>query len=1192
MFAITRCAYLRRIYFITWCALSISLIVSSPNLVSAEERCTAWVGKVVSAEGVIQARRVAHTTWEPTKVGETFCPGDKLRVETWRASIVLVNETIIRLDQGTTITFTEIENEESSWLELLEGLVHFLSRVPKNLTITTPFVNATVEGTEFVIRVDTNETNVWVLEGTVRVENPLGNLLLKGGDAAVTREGEGPKKQLDVRPRDAVQWALYYPPLLDVSKGAVTGPNQDVLRDALTHYQAGDIRSALDQVNTIPLGLRDPQFLGTRAGLLLSVGQVEKAKMDIEEALRQEPKNGTALALQSVIELVNNKKEEALQLAKRSVSSSPQSSVGHVALSYAHQANFEIEQALASAQQATTRSPEDALAWARVAELQLSLGNLGVAREAAQQAVELNPRLARTQTILGFALLTEAKIADARKTFEVAIALDQADPLPRLGLGLTKIQKSKLAEGRRDIEIAASLDPSNSIIRSYLGKAYFEKKWETATNEEQELATLDSEELELADFHNETKQNKRAAAQLQMAKDLDPQDPTPYFYDAIRKQTVNRPVEALMDLQKSIELNDNRGVYRSKLLLDSDKAARSASLGRIYQDLGFQQRALVEGWDAVSDAPNEHAAHRLLADSYASRFRHDVARASELLQSQLFQPVNFNNLQPQLSEINLQILEGAGPSTPSFNEFNPIFMRDRLSLTGNLLVGNQNTFADDVVLSGMLADPVSISLGQFHYETDGFRTNNDLTHDIYNIFFQGEITPKISLQTEFRRRETEKGDLRLNFDPNKFQSMLRQKVNENTARVGGRISPSRNIDFLMSLIYSKAKGISKDRAAFLDPTNSPVTVNTETENKSYQGEGQFVFRYQLFNAIFGGGAYKFNSDLQVFTGPMSFFLPSPPFPPMTPFTQPASTTPTNKKDHHENLYVYINSNFVRNVRVTGGLSFDHVENETFLFDRNQLSPKVGIQWNIQKQLRLRLAYIQTMRRLGAVRQTIEPTQVAGFNQFFDDPNSTRATRYGLALDGNISSTIFSGLEITYREFHLPGLLSRPDPMTMTTITTPVSFPHRESSYRAYLFWAPFATISLSSEIELTKLYRKGTLAITDGNPSKVETLSAPFSARYFHPSGMFAGARGTFVYQEIDPSITSTFSPNDDDFFLVDASIGYRFPNRLGVFMIQVLNLFNKNFLYQDPNILLNGISQTRFAPDRTVFAKLTLALN
>ena len=33
---------------------------------------------------------------------------------------------------------------------------------------------------------------------------------------------------------------------------------------------------------------------------------------------------------------------------------------------------------------------------------------------------------------------------------------------------------------------------------------------------------------------------------------LDPADPTPWFYDAIRKQSIIRPVEALEDLQQSI----------------------------------------------------------------------------------------------------------------------------------------------------------------------------------------------------------------------------------------------------------------------------------------------------------------------------------------------------------------------------------------------------------------------------------------------------------------------------------------------------------------------------------------------------------------------------------------------------------------------------------------------------------------
>jgi hypothetical protein len=73
-------------------------------------------------------------------------------------------------------------------------------------------------------------------------------------------------------------------------------------------------------------------------------------------------------------------------------------------------------------------------------------------------------------------------------------------------------------------------------------------------------------------------------------------------------------------------------------MLDSDLAARSASQARIYSDLGFQQRALVEGHNAVNADPTNHSAHRFLADSYSVLPRHEIARVSELLQSQLLQP--------------------------------------------------------------------------------------------------------------------------------------------------------------------------------------------------------------------------------------------------------------------------------------------------------------------------------------------------------------------------------------------------------------------------------------------------------------------------------------------------------------------------------------------------------------------------
>jgi tetratricopeptide (TPR) repeat protein len=234
---------------------------------------------------------------------------------------------------------------------------------------------------------------------------------------------------------------------------------------------------------------------------------------------------------------------------------------------------------------------------ARLAELEQMFGELGASRDAAEQAVPLAPELARTQMVLGFAALTRIDIDEAKAAFERAIALDSANPLSRLGLGLAIIRSGRLEQGRTEIEIAAALDPNDSLIRSYLGKAYFEEKRDP----------LDAE-------------------QYAIAKQLDPNDPTPWLYDAIRLQTVNRPVDALRNIQRSIELNDNRAVYRSRLLLDEDLATRGASLARIYDDLGFERLGVLKATKSLSLDPANFSAHRFLADSYIPLRRHEISR--------------------------------------------------------------------------------------------------------------------------------------------------------------------------------------------------------------------------------------------------------------------------------------------------------------------------------------------------------------------------------------------------------------------------------------------------------------------------------------------------------------------------------------------------------------------------------------
>ena len=61
-------------------------------------------------------------------------------------------------------------------------------------------------------------------------------------------------------------------------------------------------------------------------------------------------------------------------------------------------------------------------------------------------------------------------------------------------------------------------------------------------------------------------------------------DPTPLLYSALLKQQENRINEAIEDLETSEVLNKNRQIYRSRLLLNSDRAVQGANLAKIYAD--------------------------------------------------------------------------------------------------------------------------------------------------------------------------------------------------------------------------------------------------------------------------------------------------------------------------------------------------------------------------------------------------------------------------------------------------------------------------------------------------------------------------------------------------------------------------------------------------------------------------------
>ena len=132
----------------------LAFLTSSHKAGAQEPGCASPVGRIASVEGAVERRVAGSTDWRPAMIEQPLCAGDAVRTGAFsRAALALANDSVLRLDQGTTLEVgpAPVPDEEPSVLGLIRGVIQVFSHRPRSLSITTPFVNAAVEGTEFLV---------------------------------------------------------------------------------------------------------------------------------------------------------------------------------------------------------------------------------------------------------------------------------------------------------------------------------------------------------------------------------------------------------------------------------------------------------------------------------------------------------------------------------------------------------------------------------------------------------------------------------------------------------------------------------------------------------------------------------------------------------------------------------------------------------------------------------------------------------------------------------------------------------------------------------------------------------------------------------------------------------------------------------------------------------------------------------
>jgi hypothetical protein len=265
-----------------------------------------FVATVVTLDGAVQVTSPAGVPL-PVQVGTPLCPGEGIntaedgRVELRFAAL----DTTVGLSRNSSLRLPAADDQEAN-VDMLSGVMRFLSSVRQYFAVRTRHANAGIDGTEAVIAVDgpLDDSLFVVQEGdvTLTARRASGaSLILDAGQAgfvsqnvdltlASTANVPAKFRGLIADPAGASDWAIHFPPVLDTGAPAAA-------REAAARLDAGDPDGA--------------------------------------EALLAGRQDAESLALAAVVAVLRNRTAEGADLAARAVAAAPGLAATHVAQSYA-----------------------------------------------------------------------------------------------------------------------------------------------------------------------------------------------------------------------------------------------------------------------------------------------------------------------------------------------------------------------------------------------------------------------------------------------------------------------------------------------------------------------------------------------------------------------------------------------------------------------------------------------------------------------------------------------------------------------------------------------------------------------------------------------------------------------------------------------------------------------------------------
>lgn len=1186
------------------------------GLLHAEEPITLQAGQALirSLEGQpIEVRRAGSSQWDRADAALPYAllqPGDQFRTgPDCRAILQLSDYSDIRVGPRSQVQFP---TQAKGWgYSLLRGILYFFHRDrPGEFEVNTPTVSAIVRGTEFQIEVDDEgTTGIQLFDGEVDLRNPQGNLQLQRGQSAAVRPNAGPLPTPALPGRRGIQWMLYYPGVLDPDDLQLTEAEAAVFAPALTAYRQGDlIAAAMALRDHQPAPLAGPASPASdavkvfAAALALTRGDTESLQhLEVHEAQALR----LVAALREVAQAITEPGSTSTPTppARRRPEPSPASSTEMnvratewMARSYTAQASLDLAAAREAARQAVRAAPHFGFARARLAELELALGRASAARREAEQSLRDSPRNPHARTLLGLLEASAGRTAEGFADVREALTVDSGLPVAWAVLGLLKISQGQRDEGRHNLQIASLIEPEVSLWRSYLARAF----------------------LHAGDLG-------RGRTELGLAQQKDPNDPTPPLYFALLHQQENDLPAAVQDLERSLELNDRRGVYRSQGLLDQDRAIRSANLATIFDEAGMSEFGRRQALRSLETDPASFTSHAFLANAY------NTLRGAGR--------VDLRTETPALAEYllaNLLAPPGAGYLSPAITqqEFSRFFDAHGTDLRSETRYLSRGAWSQAAIQSGHWDGTAYALEGWFRHDP-GQRPNNDLEQIAPTFHFKQALSPQDTLMFQAQYAHTDSGDLRPDYwnlgDPNlRVEETLEPGIllgldhawtaTSHSLVLGAfyrDVLQERDPDLPLLVLFRDptTDRVAAAPLALLSSTNSSAAFLSPWEYTSQFDVGSLEWQQIVtlnedrfvVGARFQQGEFATQSDL----GPSSAGILA------AGATGPRLALRIDDpihQDFHTDFqrcaaYGYFSRPFVDRLRATAGLAYDRLEFpenhrvapiSSNVGRRDQVSPKLGLLWTLTPKTTLRSLY---SRSLGGVSLDqslrLEPTQLGGFNQSYRSlipeaaAGSIPGARFesaGVGLDWHPFPRSYFAVELEWRHSNASEALgawefSSPAPPP----GTPPSLVESPASIRRNVAYDERALFASAHQF-LDEHWSVGaTYRLTD---SRLATSFADLpwdlhaephallheldlALRFNHSSGFFGGVNGLWFNQSNDGYASER---PGDDFWHLNAFLGQHLFRRQAEIRLVALNLNQRDYR-------VNELSPAAELPRQRTFA-------